>query len=302
MGKDAENLHRGSMSVRAPQEGAALYVVATPIGNLGDITLRALDVIRSCTHLYAEDTRVSQKLLAHHGIARRPRPLHQHSNSAEHERAIAAIRAGESIAYITDAGTPGVSDPGAELARRCHDAGCRVVPVPGPSAAAAAVSVSGLRASSWLFAGFLPARPGARRSALEELAALGHAIVFFEAPHRVAEMLDDLCRTVDPERTLVICRELTKRHEEVARMRVADAPGWIVATAERELGEFVLVLDAPPERAPSAQVDPAELQRVVSTLVAELPAAQSARLAARLTGASRDAAYAAALALRGGAG
>ena len=288
-----QDLHREQQA----REGAALYVVATPIGNLGDVTLRALAIIRSCEHVFAEDTRVSRKLLAHHGIARTLRALHQHSPSAELERVIELLQGGQSVAYLTDAGTPGVSDPGAKLVRRCLELGLRTVPIPGPSAVCAAVSVSGIESASWLFVGFLPSRGGARRSALESLAGEAHALVLYEAPHRIEETVADLARVLDPERALTVCRELTKLHEGVVRLPLGEAARWFAADAHRVRGEIVLVIDAPAPSLPAA-AESTEVRRVVATLLAELPAGQAARLAARITGAGRDEAYRQALALK----
>lgn len=268
-------------------------MVATPIGNLADITLRALATLRDCDHLFAEDTRHTRKLLAHHGITRHIESLHQHSGAARLDRVIAHLAAGESAAYVTDAGTPGISDPGSELVRRARRAGCAVVPIPGPCAAVAALSVAGA-APNWTFLGFLPTQAGARHELLERVRDLPAALVIYEAPRRVRGTLGDLAASLGTERRVTICRELTKLHEETAELTLAEAAAWLDAVQERERGEFVLVVDAPNRRereAPEAEA----LRRVVEVLRAELPAAQAARLAARITGAPRDAAYAVAI-------
>ncbi len=269
-------------------------MVATPIGNLADITLRALATLRDCDHLFAEDTRHSRKLLTHHGITRQVESLHQHSDPARLDRVIARLVAGESAAYVTDAGTPGISDPGAELVRRARLEGCPVVPIPGPCAAVAALSVAGV-STGWFFMGFLPTQAVARRESLAGVRDLPGALVIYEAPHRVRGTLADLAASLGSGRRVTICRELTKLHEEIAEVSLGDAPAWLDALPGRARGEFVLVVEAPAPRereAPEAE----ELARVVDALRGELPAAQAARLAARITGAPRTAAYAAAIA------
>jgi 16S rRNA (cytidine1402-2'-O)-methyltransferase len=276
---------------------AALYVVATPIGNLADVSRRALSVLAGATHVFAEDTRVSQKLLAHHGIVRRLESLHQHSGGAKLDRVMARLAAGESVAYLTDAGTPGVSDPGAELVRRALVAGVPVIPVPGPSAAVSAVSAAGLAAASWVFVGFLPRKAAARQAALERLRALPFALVFYEAPLRVVETVDQLARSLGGERAIVICRELTKLHEQIVRLPLSGAAQWLAGHPDRTRGEFVLVVDV---AEPAVEHPPSQphLRGVLGVLLAELPVAQSARLAARIAGVSREVAYAEAVSLQ----
>ncbi len=256
-----------------------LYVVATPLGNLADASPRALDTLKGVDLVACEDTRTSRTLLAAHGARARMLSLHAHNERAAGEKVLRALRAGESVALVSDAGTPAVSDPGALLVAAAHREGIRVVPVPGPSAAVAAFSAAGF-AGGFLFAGFLPAK---------ELKSLDSALplVLYEAPHRVLATARALIERFGPERELVICRELTKKFEEVARMTLGDAPGWLEAGAHRQQGEFVLVLGPGAAKA-AAGPDPLE---VLDLLLDSLPASEAAKLAARITGAPRNALY-----------
>jgi 16S rRNA (cytidine1402-2'-O)-methyltransferase len=274
----------------------ALYVVATPLGNLGDISLRALDVLAQVDLIAAEDTRVTAKLLARHGIAARQLSLHAHNERRRAGEIVALLAAGKSVALVSDAGTPGVSDPGSAIVQAVAAAGYAVVPIPGPSAVIAALSVSGFAAPQWLFCGFLPAAAVARRAAIARLEALPFALVFYEAPHRIAATIDALAAAFGPERRVVVARELTKRFESVFRGRLGEAAAWLAADPHRTRGEFVLVLDAP-DAAPDLEGDADAAERTLATLLAELPLAQAVRLAATLTGAPRKRLYARALAL-----
>jgi 16S rRNA (cytidine1402-2'-O)-methyltransferase len=268
-----------------------LYVVATPIGNLADAGPRALQTLRLADVVACEDTRTTRTLLARHGIERATRPLHAHNERAAGAKLLAELQAGRNVALVSDAGTPAISDPGALLVAAAHRAGVRVVPVPGANAAIAAYSAAGFVAERFLFAGFLPPKPAARRKALEAL-ELPWPLIFYEAPHRVRETVADLLARFGGEREIVIARELTKKFEEVARMPLAQAPAWLAAGAHRQQGEFVLVLG--PGAAPAAE--PAEAERVLAVLLEALPAGEAARLAARITGAPRNALYRKALA------
>ncbi|MDH4173225.1 MAG: 16S rRNA (cytidine(1402)-2'-O)-methyltransferase [Betaproteobacteria bacterium] len=263
-----------------------LYVVATPIGNLADAAPRALDTLRRADIVACEDTRTTRTLLARHGIDRATRPLHAHNERAAGAALLAELRAGKSVALVSDAGTPGVSDPGALLVEAAHRAGIRVLPVPGPSAAIAAYSASGFAADRFLFAGFLPAKAAARRKALDTL-DLPWPVILYEAPHRVRACVQDLLARFGGAREIVLARELTKKFEEVARLPLAEAPAWLEAQAHRQQGEFVLVL-GPGADAP-ADADAAE--RVLDALLESLPASEAAKLAARITGAPRNALY-----------
>jgi 16S rRNA (cytidine1402-2'-O)-methyltransferase len=263
-----------------------LFVVATPIGNLADASPRALEALRAADLVACEDTRTTRTLLARHGIEARTLALHEHNERTAAGRLIEALRQGRNVALVSDAGTPGLSDPGALLVEQAHRAGIRVSPLPGPSAAAAAFSASGFPADRFLFAGFLPAAPAARRKALEEL-DLPFPVILYEAPHRIAEALQDLLDRFGAARQIVIARELTKKFEEVARLPLAEAPAWLSAQPHRTQGEFVLVL-APGEPRTAAAKD---AERTLEVLLEELSPSDAARLAARITGAPKRELY-----------
>ncbi|WP_082072753.1 16S rRNA (cytidine(1402)-2'-O)-methyltransferase [Hyphomicrobium sp. 99] len=217
---------------------AGLYLVATPIGNLGDITLRALGVLARADIIYCEDTRHSAKLLQHYSITARTRPFHDHNEDREIERAIGDLESGKRIAIISDAGTPLLSDPGFKLVRAAAAAGVPVVPIPGASALLAALTASGLPTDAFFFAGFLPPKKASRRARLAELSPIPGSLVFYEAPHRVAETLGDMAGLLG-ERQAVVARELTKLHEEIARGSLAELAG--TATEDMK-GEVVIVV------------------------------------------------------------
>jgi 16S rRNA (cytidine1402-2'-O)-methyltransferase len=272
----------------------ALYVVATPIGNLGDITLRALEVLHGVDLVACEDTRHARHLLDHHGIKVPTLALHQHNENAAADKLIRLLGEGKCLALISDAGTPGVSDPGARTVAAVRAAGFKVIPLPGANAAIAAMSAAGLADERFLFVGFLPAKVGARKAAIAELAGVNAALVFYEAPHRVMETVAHLVELLEPQREIVIARELTKLFEQIERMPLGDAPAWLAADANHQRGEFVLVLSAPPQR----EGMDAETERVLVTLLAELPVKQAAKLAAEITGQAKNALYARALELK----
>ena len=276
-----------------PALGRTLYVVATPIGNLRDIGLRALDVLAQVDVVAAEDTRVTAGLLAHHGIRARLLSLHEHNERRRAATIIEWLASGKSVALVTDAGTPGISDPGAALVSAVSSAGYPIVPIPGPSAVTTALSASGVAAPQWLFLGFLPAPSGARRALLESVHRLPYALVFYEAPHRIAATVEALASVLDGEREIVIARELTKRFETVHRCPIADAPAWLAADPDRSRGEFVLIVGAPG----NAPVEDQEANdRLLMPLLAELPLAQAVRVAAAQSGAPRNRLYRRALA------
>ena len=263
-----------------------LFVVATPIGNLADASPRALQALRAADLVACEDTRTTRTLLARHGIEARTLALHEHNERTAAGRLIEALRQGHNVALVSDAGTPGLSDPGALLVEQAHGAGIRVSPLPGPSAAAEAFSASGFPADRFLFAGFLPAAPAARRKALEEL-DLPFPVILYEAPHRIAEALQDLLDRFGGARQIVIARELTKKFEEVVRLPLAEAPAWLSAQPHRTQGEFVLVLSPGEPRTAAAK----DAERTLEVLLEELSPSDAARLAARITGAPKRELY-----------
>lgn len=276
------------------EESAALYVVPTPLGNLADLTRRAVETLRRVPWVAAEDTRHSAPLLKHLGSSARTLPAHQHNEHEAAARIIEKLRAGESVALISDAGTPGISDPGARVVAAVREAGCKVVPLPGACAATTALSAAGLLDEHFLFYGFLPAKAGQRRQALEGLRATQAALVFYEAPHRVLETVADMAE-VFGERTLVIARELTKLFETVHSLPLAEALDWLNEDSNRQRGEFVLIVSGAPDEA-----DSGEGERVLKLLLAEgLPTKQAAKLASAITGSPKNALYDLALALKG---
>lgn len=273
---------------------ATLYVVATPIGNLRDISLRALEVLKGADAIAAEDTRITRRLLAHYGIASRLIAVHEHNERRAVTRVLGLLQTGKSVALACDAGTPAISDPGATLIAAVREAGYSVTPVPGPNAAVAALSAAGLQAPHFLFYGFLPAKAGERRRVLAALARLPYALVFYEAPHRVVECLRDLTAALGPARRVVIARELTKAFESIHTCALEEAAQWIEADSNRSRGEFVLIVEAAEARAE----DPRPVHRTLEALLAELPLKQAVDLAVRITGGRRNELYRLALALK----
>jgi 16S rRNA (cytidine1402-2'-O)-methyltransferase len=276
------------------QESPALYVVPTPLGNLGDMTQRAIDVLRSVNWVAAEDTRHSGPLLKHFGSNARLLAAHQHNEAGAAQQVIDHLAAGESVALISDAGTPAVSDPGARLVAAVRAAGYRIVPLPGPCAAVAALSASGLAEPHFLFYGFLPSRAKQREDALRELAALPYALVFYEAPHRILETVAALAAVFGPQRTLVMARELTKLFETIHSCALGEAHDWLLADANRQRGEFVLLVSGA-----LLAGDDGEAERILKLLLAEgLPVKQAAKLAHAITGVGKNALYELALSLK----
>jgi 16S rRNA (cytidine1402-2'-O)-methyltransferase len=272
----------------------ALYLVATPIGNLGDVTLRALETLASADIVACEDTRVTRVLLSRYGMRRKLTAYHEHNEAEAAPRLIAAIGEGRSVALVSDAGTPLVSDPGYRLVRQANEADVRVVPVPGPSAVLAALSASGLPTDAFFFAGFLPSKAGQRKSRLDELRAVPGTLVFFESSRRLAASLGAMAEQLG-NRPAAVGRELTKLYEEMRTGRLADLAE---AFGEREglKGEVVVVVGPPDATAPQA----ADVDALLLSLSRDLPASKAAAEAARLTGGSRPELYRRLLALKAG--
>ena len=277
-----------------------LYVVATPIGNLADITLRALHVLEIVDAVACEDTRHTQSLLRAYGIDRpgaRLLAVHQHNEAEAAQGVIARLAQGERIAYVSDAGTPGVSDPGARLTAAVREAGHRVLPLPGASSVTTLLSAAGLvgsedDGSAFVFAGFLPTKAGERDTAVQRLAHEPRAVLLLEAPHRIEGMAKALA-ALGPRR-VTLGRELTKQFEEIATVAAEALPAWLAAGPQRTRGEFALVLHP----AAKADDDAGDSERVLRLLLAELPVKTAVKLAAEITGAPRNALYDAALRLR----
>lgn len=276
-------------------------MVATPIGNLADITLRAVHVLGRVDAVACEDTRVGAQLLRHLGLKKPLLALHAHNEREAAAAVLQRLAAGESVACISDAGTPALSDPGAVLVALAAEAGHPVVPLPGPSSALAALSAAGdTRGAGFCFVGFLPAKGAERQAALAAALADTRTQVLFEAPHRIAALLAALAATA-PLRRVTLCRELTKQFETILTRAAAELPAWQAADPNRERGEFVLVLHALPASAATEEL-PAATLHTLRVLMRELPLKQAVSLAAELTGAPRNSLYARALAEREGAG
>lgn len=276
--------------------GGVLYIVATPIGNLADISLRALHLLAQADAVACEDTRHTRSLLRAWGLER-PSPsllaVHEHNEAEAAQAVVERLREGQRVAYVSDAGTPGISDPGARLAAAVRDAGLRVVPLPGASSITTALSAAGVTGDGrFVFEGFLPTKPGERAAALQALLTEPRAVVLLEAPHRIAALAQAL--QVFGARPVTLARELTKQFEDIATLPAQELAAWLSADPNRQRGEFVIVLHP----APQAERALDEPLRVLRLLLAELPLKTAVRLAAEITGAPRNTLYDAALRLR----
>ena len=270
-----------------PRTGT-LHVVATPIGNLGDLSPRALDTLRAVAAICAEDTRHTRQLLAHYGLERPLVALHEHNEEQLADKLVARLQAGESLALVSDAGTPLVSDPGFRLVRAARAAGVPVSPVPGACAFVAALSVAGLPSDRLVFEGFLPAKGNARRERLAPLAAETRTLAFYESAHRIEEALADMAAIFGAERRAVIARELTKLFETVLDGTLAELQARVAADPNQRKGEFVVLVQGAGEDA-DARI--AEGRRLYAKLGEHLPPSTAAKLAAELSGAPRKALY-----------
>ena len=271
-----------------PATAGTLFVVATPIGNLGDMAPRALDTLRGVAAICAEDTRRSGQLLAHFGIATPLLALHEHNEDAIAQRIVTRLQAGESLALVSDAGTPLVSDPGFRLVRAARAAGIKVSPIPGASALIAALSAAGLPSDRFVFEGFLPAKASARRERLAQLAGEPRTLIFYESSHRIEEALDDAVAAFGGDRPGVLARELTKLFETVLDGSLAQLQARVEADADQRKGEFVVLVQGAPE---AADAKVAEGRRLYARLCEHLPPSTAAKLAADLSGAPRKALY-----------
>ncbi len=285
------------MSNVSSNTSGVLYVVATPIGNLEDMTARAVRVLSEVALIAAEDTRHSARLLDHYGIATKMQPLHEHNEAAQTAALLGLLRHGKSVALISDAGTPLISDPGFRLVQAARAEGLRVVPVPGACAAIAALSVAGLPTDRFAFEGFPPPKPAARRAAFAALRSETRTLIFYETPHRLVECLDDLRDVFGPERPAVLARELTKQFETVRAAPLGELAAWVTGDENQQRGESVLLVHGAPP-AEERGLD-AEAERILRVLLHELPVKQAAALAAAITGLKKNQLYQYALALKG---
>ena len=274
---------------------ATLYVVATPIGNAGDISLRALHTLTIVDAVACEDTRNTAHLLSRYGLSKPLIAAHQHNEREIADKLITRLQSGERIALVSDAGTPAVSDPGARIVDAVRNAGLRVLPLPGASAAIAALSASGLLSDTFHFAGFLPAKARQRDTLLHELKTITATLVLYEAPHRIVETVDALAAIFEPSRQIVFARELTKLFEEIHRCPLVDAAAWIEADPHRQKGEFVILVEGAPAESDSEW---AEAERVLTILLQACPLKQAATLASQITGQKKNALYERALQLK----
>lgn len=283
----------GNEQISALQTGT-LYVVATPIGNLSDISPRALKVLTDVALIAAEDTRHSVRLLQHFGISTKLAPCHEHNERGQGDYFISRLLAGEDVALVSDAGTPLISDPGFHLVRRARAEQIRVVPVPGACALIAALSAAGLPSDRFIFEGFLPAKASGRMARLELLAREPRTLIFYEAPHRLLESLGSMASVFGAERPAVLARELTKTFETLKGLPLGELCDWVAADSNQQRGECVIVVAGWDEPDKDAEV-PAETLRILDLLLAELPLKRAAALAAEITGGRKNQLYQVAL-------
>ncbi|MBZ4201055.1 MAG: 16S rRNA (cytidine(1402)-2'-O)-methyltransferase [Methylotenera sp.] len=284
------------MSESTGNDLGTLYVVATPIGNLSDITLRALETLKSVDAIAAEDTRHTAGLLGHFAISKKLIAVHEHNEHQSAAKLLLQLQAGENIALVTDAGTPGISDPGAVVVNFLRQAGIKVVPIPGVSAVVAALSVSGIVQNGFYFHGFLPASGAARRHALEALKNQPVTLVFYEAPHRIVVSIADIAQVLGEGRRITIARELTKTFETIHTCLLSEAQLWLQADANQQRGEFVLLVE--PEPVKEQEEISAQTSRMLKLLLAELPLKQAVKLAADISLEKKNSLYEFALQLK----
>lgn len=273
---------------QAHQVGS-LYVVATPIGNLDDMVPRAIETLQSVSLVAAEDTRHSARLLAHFSLDTPCVAYHDHSDERRTQELLAHLARGESLALISDAGTPLVSDPGYRLVRSARQQGFPVIPIPGPCALVAALSASGLASDRFAFEGFPPPKAAARRNWLQALCDDRRTLIFYEAPHRVLACLEDMVTAFGPEREATLARELTKHFETIRTAPLAELVDWVASDSNQQRGEIVLLVAGAPQR--KSEALDAETRRVMALLLEELPVKQAASLGAKLTGCKKNRLY-----------
>ncbi|WP_405121168.1 16S rRNA (cytidine(1402)-2'-O)-methyltransferase [Pseudomonas leptonychotis] len=272
----------------------SLYVVATPIGNLDDISARALTILRNVALIAAEDTRHSARLMQHFGIGTPLTACHEHNERDQGGRFLARMLAGDDVALISDAGTPLISDPGYHLVRQARAAGIAVVPVPGACALIAALSAAGLPSDRFIFEGFLPAKSAGRRARLEQVKEEPRTLIFYEAPHRILECLQDMQAVFGGERPALLARELTKTFETLKGMPLAELAAWVASDSNQQRGECVVLVAG--WQAPEGEdAVSAEAVRVLNLLLAEMPLKRAAALAAEITGVRKNLLYQVAL-------
>ena len=274
---------------------ATLYVLATPIGNICDISVRALHVLGLVDAVACEDTRNSATLLTRYGLNRPLIAAHQHNEREVAQKIVARLQAGERIALISDAGTPAISDPGAKIVDAVRNAGLRVLPLPGASAALTALCASGLLDDEFYFVGFLPNKAAQRAQRLQTLLTIPATLVFYEAPHRILDTVQALSGVFEPERQIVLARELTKLFEDIHRCPLSQALPWLQAEPQRVKGEFVVLLQGASR---ASEAEPAEVTRILRILMDECPLKQAAALAAKITGLKKNDVYQRALLLK----
>jgi 16S rRNA (cytidine1402-2'-O)-methyltransferase len=276
-------------------QSGILYVVATPIGNLGDITVRAIDTLKQVDVIAAEDTRHTAGLLSHYGISKKLIAVHEHNEQQSAQSLLKRLQAGESVALVTDAGTPAVSDPGAIVVANVRASGIRVVPIPGCSAVIAALSASGISDHAFMFVGFLPATASHRRKQLSLLKSIDATLVFYEAPHRILDSVCDLYAELG-DRVITFAREITKTYETIYRCQLSEATAWLTADANQQRGEFVLLVEA--SAAVEASAVPDDAQRVLGLLMQTLPLKQAVSLTAEIAKVKKNDVYEFALKLK----
>lgn len=277
----------------ARSKTGTLYIVATPIGNLDDMSRRAIDTLQSVQLIAAEDTRQSGKLCARYSIATPMVSYHEHNELQQASMLLERLRAGDDVAVVSDAGTPLINDPGFRLVAAARDESLAVVPIPGPCAAVAALSAAGLASHRFFFEGFLPAKAGARKARLEKLGGRPETLIFYESVHRLQDSLGDMCEVLGGERRAVLARELTKLHETIRRDTLQEITRWVASDPQQRKGEHVILVEG------AAESEDGEGERVLEILCEQLPVSQAAELAAKITGAARNRLYRLALQKKG---